>query len=65
MPLRGKENKAPGGKQMLKALSINGRPHQHGCTDTALCEVAKMLNEEGIATRIFHIGNKPVRGCIA
>lgn len=49
----------------MKVLLINGSPHQHGCTYTALSEVAKTLNEEGVDTRIFHIGNKPVRGCIA
>ena len=49
----------------MKVLLINGSPHTNGCTFTALSEVAKALNEQGIETQIFHIGNKPVRGCIA
>ena len=49
----------------MKVLLINGSPHEKGCTYTALSEVAGALNSRGIETEIFHIGNKPVRGCIA
>ncbi len=49
----------------MKVLLINGSPHEKGCTYTALSEVAKTLNEQGIETQIFHIGKGPVRGCIA
>lgn len=49
----------------MKVLLINGSPHANGCTFTALSEVAKALNAEGIEAQIYHIGNKPVRGCIA
>lgn len=49
----------------MKVLLVNGGPHKEGCTYTALCEVAKTLNEEGIETEIFWIGNKPIGGCIA
>lgn len=49
----------------MKVLLINGSPHEAGCTYTALCEVAKTLEAEGIETQIFQIGKKPVRGCIA
>ena len=49
----------------MKVLLINGSPNQHGCTYTALCEVAKTLNEEDIETEIFWIGKKPISGCIA
>ena len=49
----------------MKVLLINGSPHANGCTFTALNEVATALNEHGIETQIYHIGNKPVRGCIA
>lgn len=48
----------------MKALLINGSPHEHGCTYTALCEVAAALEREDIETEIFHIGSGPVRGCI-
>ena len=49
----------------MKVLLVNGSPHKTGCTYTALCEVAGTLNQEGIETEIFWIGNKPVGGCIA
>jgi len=49
----------------MKVLLINGSPHRKGCTYTALNEVAKSLNEEGIETEIFHIGIESIRGCIA
>lgn len=50
---------------MLKVLLINGSPHKDGCTMRALKEVEKTLNENGILTEIFWIGNKCVHGCIA
>lgn len=49
----------------MRVLLVNGSPHKNGCTYTALCEVAKTLNNEGIETEIFWIQNKPVGGCIA
>ena len=49
----------------MKVLLINGSPHEKGCTYTALSEVAKTLNAQEIQTQIFHIGIKPVHGCIA
>lgn len=49
----------------MKVLLVNGSPHKNGCTYTALSEVSKSLEESGIETNIYHIGNKPVRGCIA
>ena len=49
----------------MKVLLVNGSPHEKGCTYTALSEVAATLNEEGIDTEIFWIGNKPIGGCIA
>ena len=48
----------------MKVLLLNGRPHQKGCTYTALSEVASALNAEGIATEIFQLGKHPIRGCI-
>lgn len=48
----------------MKVLLVNGSPHQMGCTYTALSEVAKTLNESGVETDFFWIGNQPVRGCI-
>ena len=49
----------------MKVLVLNGSPHAHGCTATALEEVIKTLNEEGIETELVHVGNKDIRGCIA
>ena len=49
----------------MKVLFVNGSPHKNGCTYTALCEVSSALNENGISTDIFWIGNKPISGCIA
>lgn len=48
----------------MKVLLVNGGPHEKGCTHTALCEIQKELNAQGIDTEIFWLGNKPVRGCI-
>ena len=49
----------------MKVLLINGSPRQNGNTYTALSEIAKTLQTEGIDSEIVWIGNKPVRGCIA
>ena len=49
----------------MKVLLVNGSPHKEGCVYTALNEVAKELNNEGIETEIFWIGIKPISGCIA
>lgn len=48
----------------MKVLLINGSPNEKGCTFTALEEVEKELQNQGIETEIFHIGNKAIRGCI-
>ncbi len=49
----------------MKVILINGSPNLKGCTYTALEEVSKTLNQEGIETEIIHVGNKDIRGCIA
>ncbi|MEL7656343.1 MAG: flavodoxin family protein, partial [Bacillota bacterium] len=49
----------------MKVLLVNGSPNKEGCTFTALTEVAGALQKNGIDTEIFHIGRKPVHGCIA
>ena len=48
----------------MKVLLVNGSPHKAGCTNRALQEAAGTLNQEGIETEIFWIGNKPIGGCI-
>lgn len=49
----------------MKALLINGSPHEHGCTFTALSEVESVLKKRGVETEMFWIGVKPIPGCIA
>lgn len=50
----------------MKVLIVNGSPHiEGGCTDRALKEVEKTLNDNGIATERVNIGSKDVRGCIS
>ena len=48
----------------MKALLINGSPHEKGCTYTALKEIADTLQTEGVDSEILWIGNKPIAGCI-
>lgn len=48
----------------MKVLLLNGSPHAKGCTFTALSEVAKELETQGIQMEILQIGTQPVRGCI-
>ena len=48
----------------MKALLLNGSPHEHGCTYTALCEVASALAKEGVDSEILWIGADPVQSCI-
>ena len=43
----------------MKVLLLNGSPHEKGCTYTALCEVAGVLEKNGIETEIFQISRLP------
>ncbi len=52
------------GVKQMKVLLVNGSPKSNGCTYTALEEVAKELNRNGIETEIFQLGADPVAGCI-
>lgn len=47
----------------MKVLLVNGSSRENGCTNVALCEAARALNEEGIETEIFFIGNAPLADC--
>ena len=47
----------------MKVLLINGSPHKNGCTNRALEEVAASLENNGIESEIFWIGNGNIRGC--
>lgn len=48
----------------MKALLINGSPHEHGCTYTALRELADTLEAEGIEAEIIQAG-KTAHACSA
>ncbi len=47
----------------MKVLLVNGSQHEKGCTYTALSEVAKALNANGVETEIFQLHGKEVSGC--
>lgn len=49
----------------MKVLMINGSPRANGNTFTALDEMRKIFEEEGIEVQMLHIGNKDIRGCMA
>ncbi len=49
----------------MKVLLINGSPRREGNTYIALKECAAEIEKYGVETELFHIGNGPVRGCIA
>lgn len=49
----------------MKALLINGSPRERGCTYTALSELARTLETEGIETELVQAGARTTHGCIA
>ena len=49
----------------MKVVAFNGSPKAAGNTFHALKMVTEELAKEGIETEIVHVGNKPVRGCMA
>jgi multimeric flavodoxin WrbA len=49
----------------MKVLMINGSPHSEGNTAIALQEMKKEFEKDEIAVEVIHVGNKPIRGCIA
>lgn len=49
----------------MKVLLVNGSSRKNGCTNVALQEVARSLNEENIETEIVFIGNQPLSDCVA
>ncbi|MBQ3216987.1 MAG: flavodoxin family protein, partial [Oscillospiraceae bacterium] len=48
----------------MKVLLINGSPNARGCTYTALHEIEKTLEKHSIETELYHIGTKPIAGCV-
>lgn len=49
----------------MKVLLVNGSSRRNGCTQAALNEAARALNEENIETEFFFIGNEALPDCIA
>ncbi|QWU14585.1 Multimeric flavodoxin WrbA [Paenibacillus sophorae] len=49
----------------MKVVAFNGSPAKAGNTYHGIKIVIDELEKEGIETEIVHVGNKPVRGCIA
>lgn len=49
----------------MKVLLINGSPHSKGNTAIALNEMIKIFEQNEVETKLVHVGNKLVRGCIA
>ena len=50
---------------MAKILLVNGSPNEHGCTATALGEIADTLQKNGVEAEILWLGKKPMTDCIA
>lgn len=49
----------------MKVLAINGSPRVGGNTSTALEEMQKVFEAEGVEFESVQIGNRDIRGCIA
>ncbi len=47
----------------MKVLLINGSPRAEGCTYTALCEMKKVFEENGVEVVLHQVGAKPLMGC--
>lgn len=48
----------------MKVLLVNGSAKEKGCTYTALSEIGKVLEQEGLETEILWLGAGPLRDCI-
>ena len=48
----------------MKVLMLNGSPKENGNTGTALKEIGKQLEKEGIEYEIVQLGGKSIRDCI-
>ncbi len=49
----------------MKVLAINGSPHPHGTTGTALQLVSDTLLQHGIEMEIVQVGHQSIHGCTA
>ena len=49
----------------MRVIILNGSPKAHGNTATALHEVERTLQKQGIETDWMHVGQLQIHGCIA
>ncbi|MGM9550616.1 MAG: flavodoxin family protein [Faecousia sp.] len=49
----------------MDVLLINGSPKANGNTGSALRQMAEVFASQGVETETIHVGNQPIRGCIA
>lgn len=49
----------------MKVLILNGSPRPKGNTATALADMVKVFEAEGVEAEAVQVGNKAIRGCIA
>ena len=49
----------------MKVIILNGSPKANGNTATALHEVERTLQQQGIETEWIHVGHLQIHGCIA
>ncbi|MCR5474850.1 MAG: flavodoxin family protein [Lachnospiraceae bacterium] len=49
----------------MNVLILNGSPKPDGNTAVAINEIVKVFDEEGIESKVIHIGNKAIRGCVS
>lgn len=49
----------------MKVLLLNGSPRADGTTGTALGEMIRVFEKEGVETELIQIGSADIRGCIA
>lgn len=50
---------------MSKVLFINGSPNENGCISTAMDEVIRVLNENGVETEKIWLGKNAMPDCMA
>lgn len=49
----------------MRVILINGSPRKNGCTYTGLSIVKEQLEKNGVEGTIYHVGTKPISGCLA
>ena len=52
-------------QNLMKVIILNGSPKANGNTATALHEVERTLQQQGIETEWIHVGHLQIHGCIA